>query len=126
MRIKLIIILCIFLFLCLTKSYALKSPEFIDYLSQKIYEDCKNLDINIKPGFLLDRRTNEPFTILKQPYSYVQVRKIIELFSQNEPYDRYSGGISMGSSMLAKKILTCGGHALDINYDDYYWNDVKK
>ena len=126
MKIKLIIIfLCISLFLCINKSYGLKTPEFIEYLSNKIYEDCKGSDINIKEGFMETVNTKQPFTVLKWPYDISTIKKIIQLFTENGPYLILSRGWAMGSGEVAQQILTCKNHKLDISGDDYYWDGIK-
>lgn len=123
-------LLCVSLFTFANKIYALKEPKFIEHISRIICEDCEGADINIKKGFLTYRDSNQEVTVLRWPYDDRQIDRIIELFVQGEPYNRYAfnkkgSGVSMGASKTADKILTCKNHVLDINYDDYYWDGIK-
>lgn len=112
--------------------FATQSPEFIDHLSQNVYDDCKDYDIHIKEGILLDARTKQSFTTLSKPYEQSEVKEIIELFVEAEPYmlgslDKSGTGVMMGGGEMKNgfDILTCGSNKLDINGRDYFWNDIK-
>jgi hypothetical protein len=126
----------IFLFSSINETFAAKSQEFVDYLSNKIYEECKESDINIKEGFIgyVDADKNiRNITILEWPYNLAKIKEIVNIFIVNEPYPIFSRAdenkeifaVMGNAQQFAYKILTCGDHKLDINGYNYYWDGVK-
>ncbi len=109
---------------------ALKSSEFIDYLGNKIYNDCKEADINIRDIY---DANDQPVTILKWPYEVTAIKRILQIFAENEPFPTIywknkSEFFFLGSrSNPPVALLRCkdAEHKLDISGDVYYWAGMK-
>jgi len=132
---------------------AKQSEEFINYLANKIYNDCKNEDLVIKenPLFRFKEGVSEIVFIeiesLKSDnYNKETLKEILQMFSSREPFGRFMMGdgekrlvgivpcfnFIFNSNGEEKKILNdgrnmlmCGENVLDINENNYYWNNEK-
>ena len=96
--------LLIFLFLPLTQ--AKSSPEFIEYLSSMVYEDCEGVFFK-----------GEPITreLVKE--------EIVKID------DQLPTGLSVGPVETFPKVMSCTKngeeYSLRVNFDEYYWRDRK-
>ena len=70
---------------------AKSSDIFIDYLTDMIYEDCQCKDIQINQPYIIDTKTNKSIDVIMWPYSYQDLRRIIELFGETEPFAFFQG-----------------------------------
>lgn len=112
-----------------TTTSAKSSDIFIDYLTDMIYEDCQGNDIQINQPYIINTKTNESVDVITWPYSYQDLRRIIELFGEMEPFAFYQGtcenkGVSI-SGADGCGILACQDNRLDINQYTYFWNGVR-
>lgn len=99
--------------------------EIINYLTGEIYRDCQGDDIKVNPGLGIIRQTPEgnfSVTILRQPVSLPDLRRIIELIIQNEPYNIKANVFSEEGGKEGDNLLTCGNKELDANFNTYKWN----
>lgn len=109
---------------------ARSSGEFIDHLTEIIYKDCEGKDLDLTNANLYsDKEFTKKINLISWPnYSIFEIRKIIEKFSEGEPYMFWQqsgkGGISIGDKN-GFGILKCDPHNLDINRETYYWDKVK-
>lgn len=128
MKREILIILIIGLF---SVSIATASSDdlFINHLTDKIYEDCYGKDIQINQPYIINTATNESVDIIKWPYGYQDLRRIVELFGEMEPFAFLAGtcenkGVYI-SGIDGCRILTCETNKLDINQFTYFWNGVR-
>jgi len=126
---KLILILFFSLFI-FNFVNAKSSDLFINHLSNIVFDDCRDKDITIKDNFIKNTLTDKSVTLITWPYNQENIRRIIELFSEIEPFDNYFAGCNSGKSgyFMGKdgcKILTCGDHWLDITNIDYSWDGIR-
>jgi hypothetical protein len=116
-------------FILITTASTKSSDIFIDHLTNMIYEDCKGSDIKINKPYIIITEINEPIVLIKWPYRYQDLRRIIELFGEIEPFAFFQGtcenkGVSI-SGADGCGILTCQDNRLDINQYTYFWNGVR-
>jgi hypothetical protein len=112
-----------------TITSAKSSDIFIDYLTDMVYEDCQGNDIQINQPYIINIKTNESVDVITWPYGYQDLRRIIELFGEIEPFAFFQGscenkGVSI-SGADGCGILTCQNNRLDINQYTYFWNGIR-
>ncbi len=122
---KLLLIIVLFTLLSVPIAYSKQSDASIDYITNIVYQDCQNKDLNIKDGFIFNTQTNKTVTLIPWFYSNTTVRRIIELLSETEPFDLNLGGAAISVGKDGTGILKCGSHSLDINQFTYLWDGVK-
>ena len=102
---------------------------FVDHLTDKVYQDCYEKDLHINKPYIVDTNTNKSVDLIKWPYNYQVLRRIIELFGNIEPFAFFQGtcdnkGVTI-SGADGCGILTCNGHKLDINQYTYFWDGIR-
>lgn len=133
MKIQIILLSVVILSFILAPNISAKSSDiFIDYLTDLIWKDCNGEDININQPII--NYTTENHTsylrIIEWPYERSTLRRIIELFGEQQHlFATFFGtctdkGVTI-SGIDGCGILTCGNNKLDINGYNYLWNDVK-
>lgn len=116
--------------LLVTTASAKSSDMFIGSLTKMIYEDCKYNNIVINqpyPYTIVNKTTNDSIDVINWPYTCLDLRVLIEQFSEMEPFMSYDTTSFSGMGLLpdGRKILTSQDNWLDINGDTYYWNGVR-
>jgi len=135
--------------------YAKQSDEFVNFLSETIYNDCNNHEIIIKENSLLDLRKSNDIVlqtdnykkeVIYSKYDTQLIKNIIEIFSSREPYGRiilingekkfadtiipritvpFDSGESLEVISDGRDILKCNNNILDISGTDYLWNNQR-
>jgi len=94
-----------------------------------IYEDCQGEDIQINQPYIINTKTNQSIDAITWPYSYQDLRRIIELFGELEPFAFFQGSCENKGVTISGAdgcgILTCQDNRLDINQYTYFWNGVR-
>jgi len=134
---KKIFIILIFSLLLIDLVSAKSSPEFLDYLTDTIYEDCERYDLRLNlaangPKIVLTQ-TNEPLDIIPWPYTKGKLREVIEILDSFEYAiirDGWVYGDVIGYSMLlCGRNLTKEKNAfsgwLDNDGIGYLWNQER-
>lgn len=112
-----------------TPVHAAKDAEFIEFLAKKVFDACQGSDIRLKDKLVKRTSTGEFITEIRWPYSPQELSKFFEFISKEEPFDSYvenrGGKVTQGVGKDGAGFLSCGGHVLDINKYDYYWDKIK-
>ena len=145
-------LLSLLFFLSPVFSSAQKTDRFIQYISEKIYNDCKGIEIRIRNDSPLSfiQNSTKSFSfcgdncVMKWPYSYDDVHTLIAMAVSREPYTSYSlinGSWELNDdtkqeyefknsqnetvkkiSRDGRNVLSCGTKILDISRGTYWWN----
>lgn len=116
--------------------HALQSEEYLNHMTNIIYEACQGQDINLKENWFI-RADNKGFvTELKWPqYDLETIRALVNYISSSEPYSVSNNMFNTGDVTLDNKtyklnnkgenILSCSNNQLDVYNREYYWNTRK-
>ena len=94
--------------------------EIIDYLSQEIYDDCYNKDIDIPEeiGFSV---SDQKITHIDGPVNLDTVKFLVRTFVTFEPFSLKLGGGGPDKVSGYVKLLSCEDYELRANLYTYYW-----
>ncbi len=132
---KVLIGIIIAFLLTVSNVHALQTEEYLNHVTDLVYDSCKGKDIKLKDNFFM-RADNSGFvTELKWPYDRELIKATVDYISRSEPYsasnNMYNGGnIEVGGKSVlidnrGENILTCGENHLDAYIREYYWNTRK-
>ena len=92
-----------------------------------MWKDCQGKDIHINsPGVLTHAANNSNVSLIKWPYDKTIIKEIVKAFGEVQQIFGTIIGDTCANhpENLGCGILTCGDNILDINGNQYLWNDV--
>lgn len=132
---KTIIGIIVFL-LALSHVQALQNEEYLNHVTDLVYDSCKGNDIKLKDNFFIRGDYSGFSTELKWPYNKTLIKETVVYISESEPFsDTINGPFMVGQYEVGNKsvkidnrgynILICGENHLDVFAREYDWNGKK-
>ncbi len=116
---------------------ALQTDEYLNHVTDLVYDSCKGNDIKLKENFFIKSDNSSFGTELKWPYDRALVKETLNYISESEPYAEsidswfsYTnvevGGKSVRIDNRGYNILACGENHLDVFTREYDWKMVER